>query len=169
MIQTFEIGDLVIHPQHGAGKIKGLKKLTLGNTPQKYYDIDLVTEGQLMIPVEQAADTGIRPVKNKKRFIDVLKSKPKKLADNYRKRQAAMAKKIKSGDPAEVAEALRDLAWRQHVDRLPGGDIRLLAKAKEFLVSILSVKPEFDDASANQHIDQILEEHLFQRELPSTS
>lgn len=120
-----------------------------------------------MIPIEQVEDTGIRPVKNKKHFIDVLKSKPKRLADNYRKRQAAMAAKIKSGNPIEVAEALRDLSWRQHVDRLPGGDIRLLGKAKEFLASILSVKPEFNDKSAAAHIDMVLEDYLFQRELPA--
>ncbi len=167
MEQIFEVGDLVIHPQHGAGKITGMKRLTIGDEPQSYYNIDLVTEGYLMIPVKQVDDNGIRPVRNKKRFIDVLKSKPKTLADNYRKRQAAMAKKIKSGDPLEVAEALRDLSWRQHVDRLPGGDIRLLARAKEFLVSILSVKPEFTEDSASEHIDTILEEHLFQREVPA--
>jgi len=156
----FEVGDLIIHPQHGAGKVLKVMRMDFTGEEQKYYSVELIAGDQLMIPVSQADDAGISAISGRKKFLDVLAAQPKNLANNYRERQAAVANKIKSGDPIKVAEAFRDLAWREYTDRLPGGDLRLMSRARGFLTGLLTIQPEFDKESASQRLDQILAENF---------
>lgn len=159
-------GEAIVHPSRGAGIINEIKEMTLGDTTRKYYNIALISGGTLMVPVEQAEEAGILPVSDEfETIVEVLSEKPEELNDNFRQRQARMNNLISSGNPAEVAQALRDLAWRNHCSRLSTGDLRLMSRAKSFLVSIMAVKPNLDFESAQQRLDAVITKNINSREV----
>lgn len=159
-------GDAIVHPSRGAGIINELKEMTIGDTTRQYYHIELISGGTLMIPVDQAEEAGIQPVSDEfETIVSVLSEEPEELNDNFRQRQARMNNLISSGNPAQVAQALRDLAWRNHCSRLSTGDLRLMSRAKSFLVSIMAVKPNLDFESAQQRLDMVISNNIQSREV----
>jgi len=167
MINT---GDAVVHPAHGAGILCEIKEMTIGDNTRKYYYVELISGGTLMIPMEQAGETGLRAVTDDVNTIEsILSEQPQTLTDNFRQRQALMSKLISSGNVEQVAQALRDLAWRNHCARLSTGDMRLMSRAKEFLTSIMAaVKPNLDLESAAQRLDNLIKQNFQAREMEVT-
>ncbi len=163
-------GDAIVHPSRGAGIINEIKEMTIGDATRKYYNIELISGGTLMVPIDQAEEAGIQPVSDEFEIIvEVLSDQPEELNDNFRQRQARMNNLISSGNAAQVAQALRDLAWRNHCSRLSTGDLRLMSRAKSFLVSIMAVKPNLDFESAQQRLDTLISNNIDSREVEASS
>jgi len=59
----FHIGETVVHPVYGAGKIREIKELSsLGGEEKRYYSIQLIGDPDttLMVPLEREAEVGLR-------------------------------------------------------------------------------------------------------------
>jgi RNA polymerase-interacting CarD/CdnL/TRCF family regulator len=116
---TFKIGDAVVHPIRGAGVVTDIEELRRDGGDKEYYKIELLSHvhTNLMIPVKDAAARGLRrAIRQSKlnRVWRVLRDTPDKLPADHRERQALLERRLASGDLMQVAEAVRDLAWRQH-------------------------------------------------------
>jgi CarD family transcriptional regulator len=114
----FEVGDVVVHPVRGAGVVTDIKELQRRGNSKQYYKIRLLSHARtsLMIPVKGAAARGLRrAIKESRlnRVWHVLCSSPKKLPTDYEARHELLEHKLRSGDLFQVAEAMRDLTWRQ--------------------------------------------------------
>jgi CarD family transcriptional regulator len=115
---VFEVGDAVVHPIRGAGVVTDIEELQRQGSNKAYYKIKLLSEvpTSLMIPVEEAKKIGLRyAIRQSKlnRVWSVLHSDPKKLPSNYKARYKVVESKLRTGDPLQIAEAVRDMAWRQ--------------------------------------------------------
>ena len=153
----FKKGDLVAHPSRGAGKVTDIREVRMNGSTELYYYIDLPDEGMLILPVEQADDIGLRPViGDPEALLNELSGVPTELSDNYRTRQAHVTERVYSGDPKEVARALRDLVWRGRRATLPRTDLELKAKAKQLLSSELALKLGLDCKTMSRRLDLIL-------------
>ena len=59
----FSIGDLVVHPMHGAGIIDGIIREKIAGSTQEYYVFKMPVGGLLLkIPVANSQAIGIRQI-----------------------------------------------------------------------------------------------------------
>ena len=111
--QMFSHGDVVIYPSHGVGQIKAVENQEIaGHSLQVFvisFDQDRMT---LRLPVAKAKTSGLRrpcsPTEMNK-ALTALK-KPMRLKKiSWAKRMQEYENKVNSGDPAHIAEVVRDL------------------------------------------------------------
>jgi RNA polymerase-interacting CarD/CdnL/TRCF family regulator len=113
----FEVGDRVVHPQHGVGYVSGLEEKQFEpNTPRQYYVVS-IPDTTLWVPVD-------RPVPGVRRLSvpgeleacrQVLQSAPLALKPD-RSLLGALVGQINQGTVVAHCEVVRDLAaygWRK--------------------------------------------------------
>ena len=129
-------GDQIVHPRYGAGTVVGKKKLTLEGKTRAYHIVELVgARGEVMIPVDNATNMNIRPaIEDVSIFEEVFADPPAQLSDDYRARQAKIQKQIQTREPDAMAQALRDLYWREQNEKLTAVE----TKMKSHLMKMLS-------------------------------
>ncbi|MDK6591383.1 CarD family transcriptional regulator, partial [Actinotignum timonense] len=63
-----------------------------------------------------------------------------------------------TGDIVRVAEVVRDLSRRDNEKGLSAGEKRMLAKARQILISELALARETDEEEATAQLDKVLAE-----------
>ena len=119
---TFQIKEAVVHPQYGTGVITEIKKRHIFGQGKRYYSIDLLGEPgtTVMVPVGKEESIGLRrPIAKDKvnHLWRILRAKPDDLPTDHKQRYALIEAKFQNCDFFEIAEAVRDLAWRREEKR----------------------------------------------------
>ena len=125
---SFKVGETVVYPHHGAALIEAIETRTIKGE-EKIYLVLKVAQGDLTVrvPAENVDLVGVRDVE-----------------------------KLASGDVIKVAEVVRDL-YRRDLDRgLSAGEKRMLAKAKQILVSELALAERTDEDKAGAMLEEVL-------------
>ena len=158
----FRKGDKVIYPHHGAAVIEDLTEREFLGEKKKYFVLRLAYgDLTLMVPVESTEEVGLREVVSKrevKKVLDVLREDESRMPTNWSRRYKTNIEKIRSGDVYQVAEVVRNLAIRESEKGLSAGEKRMLAKARQILVSELVFAVSVDEEKAEGMIDKVLEE-----------
>jgi CarD family transcriptional regulator len=159
-VMKFSIGDKVVHPRHGFGRIVGMKSLDLVEGFERYYVIEIHDQGLTVhVPVRQVDLLGVRPVMSRAkmaRVLATLRGRPGQLSEDYKERQARIREKLETGGPLRIAEILRDLTWLERSTRLTAADSALLARGRDFLAAEIAVVTDTEVANAKQAIDSAL-------------
>ena len=156
----FEVGETVVYPHHGAALIEKIKTRTIRGE-DKLYLVLKVAQGDLTIevPAENVDLVGVRDVVDLAgldRVFEVLRAPYTEEPTNWSRRYKANLEKLASGDVIKVAEVVRDL-WRRDQDRgLSAGEKRMLAKAKQILISELALAEKTDEEKAGVLLDEVL-------------
>ena len=96
------------------------------------------------------------PKKGVKQVFDVLRAEFVEEPTNWSRRYKANLEKLASGDVVKVSEVVRDL-WRRDQDRgLSAGEKRMLAKARQILISELALARKVDEEKASAELDKVL-------------
>jgi RNA polymerase-interacting CarD/CdnL/TRCF family regulator len=147
--------------------VTDIQRYEVDGVERRYLCIELINRGStLMIPVDKVEESGLHRLTCDLAMITaVLSRAPQELADDYRQRQARIAAKIHSGDPKLVAQALRDLVWREKEEKLSMKDEQLKEKAHTLLAGILALQPDCGDISAatqclNAIVWQAIQTHM---------
>ena len=102
---------------------------------------------------------GVRDVVDKEgrdRVFDILRAAHVEEPTNWSRRYKANLEKLHSGDVMKVSEVVRDL-WRRERDRgLSAGEKRMLAKARQILVSELALAEHTNEDKAETILDEVL-------------
>ncbi len=113
--QQFKIGDKVVYPAHNSiGTIIAISEEEIVGHNVQLYKIKFQKDNMLLhVPVDAAAESGLR-VLNSKKYIDehiisVLKSPSDKKEEAWRTYSSEYESKLNSGDLTLVAEIVRDL------------------------------------------------------------
>jgi CarD family transcriptional regulator len=171
----FKVGDAIVHPTHGAGVIVGFKDLKDNGSAIRYYKIKLLkrTNTSLMVPVQEIESHGIRHAISKKRLGQVwfvLNAAPQTLPDNYKSRHRLLEEKLDAGNILEIAEAVRDIAWRQHKSSLTDKGKQIYRRGLMLLAGELAAVQEIGLADAEAQVRAKLRESLFETiDKPSAS
>lgn len=156
----FIIGQSVIHPSHGAGKIVAFQEKELVKGFQRYYVIEFIHNRLTVhVPVRRIEQIGVRPVMPAARILGVfetLESHPLDLPDEFRMRRNAIEKQIHSGYPKQIAAAVRDLAWRETAKYLTEADKEALLEARALLITELALALEQVWELAEQRVDDAI-------------
>jgi CarD family transcriptional regulator len=157
----FDIGDKVVHPNHGAGQVTGIQEQDLLEQYHRYYVIDLTVDDRtLMIPVSKAEEIGLRSISQEAALSKVwhtLDATAKTLSGDYRERQKRIQEKLKTGDVIKVAEVIRDLSFLKREDHLTSFDTKLFERAQQFLACEVALVEGVPVNEAAQMISEILD------------
>lgn len=158
----FQPGDKVVHARHGAGVVIESRTLVYEGKEREYFCIQMNDQRHtLMIPFESIDEDELRLAMDDTDIIEeVLNAEPQELADNYRSRQATIKDKLKTRDPRELAEALRDLSWLERTHKLTNTDSRLRERVVKALARELSLRPRMSLTTARQRIQTLVKEAM---------
>ena len=157
---SFAVGDKVVYPHHGAAIIEGKEKRVFDGHKTDYFVLR-ITYGDLKvsIPVEKADEIGLREVINDEEVEEVfavLRKKEARMPTNWSRRFKNHVEKLKSGDIYQVAEVVRNLSLREADKGLSAGEKRMLARARQILVSELTFALNVDEEAAEARLDDVL-------------
>ena len=156
----FEIGDSVVYPHHGAGKVlrKEVKEV-LGES-REYLTIKILhNDMTVMVPTENAALAGLRRVIDEetvKKVLAVLQDECSEMPKNWNRRFKHNRDKIKTGDIYELAEVVRNLAIRESEKGLSTGEKQMFTRAKKILASELMYALGMDEQEVEEHLYGLL-------------
>ena len=158
---TFTVGETVVYPNHGAAVIEEIETRTIKGEDREYLVLRIVAQQDLVVrvPAMNLDLVGVRDVVDKEgleRVFDVLRAAHVEEPTNWSRRYKANLEKLHSGDVMKVAEVVRDL-WRRERDRgLSAGEKRMLAKARQILVSELALAEHTNEDKAEAILDEVL-------------
>ncbi|MGE5463196.1 MAG: CarD family transcriptional regulator [Syntrophothermus sp.] len=108
----FEIGDTVVHPQHGVGCIVKLEDREFERgTIRKYYEISMSDASTVWVGVDMP-DSGLRQLAHKNELAhcrEILLAQPEPLIEDGRVRQSKLVAQLKQGTIVTQCEVVRDL------------------------------------------------------------
>jgi len=111
------------------------------------------------VPAANLDLVGVRDVVDKDgldRVFSILREPYVEEPTNWSRRYKANLEKLHSGDVMKVSEVVRDL-WRRERDRgLSAGEKRMLAKARQILVSELALAEHTNEDKAETLLDEVL-------------
>jgi len=158
----FELGDNVVYPHHGAGKILKKENRTMLGQERVYLTIKILhNDMTVMVPSEKAAQVGLRRVIDEEtvqKVLAVLADDVSEMPKNWNRRFKHNRDKIKTGDIYELAEVVRNLAVREHQKGLSTGEKQMYTRSKKILASELMYALEMDEQEAEEHLDNLLAE-----------
>jgi CarD family transcriptional regulator len=156
----FEIGDNVVYPHHGAGKVLRKEQKDILGESREYLTIKILhNDMTVMVPTENAALAGLRRVIDEetvKKVLAVLQDECSDMPKNWNRRFKHNRDKIKTGDIYELAEVVRNLAIREHEKGLSTGEKQMFTRAKKILASELMYALEMGEDEAEAHLDELL-------------
>lgn len=148
----FQIGDKIVHPMHGAGVIDGVVSRQINGVLRDYYTLKLSVGGMtLMIPTENSAEIGVRPVVEPETIDSVLQALPGLQVEedsNWNRRYRENMLRLKSGDLLEVARVMKGLLQRESEKGLSTGERKLLHTVRQIFASEIALAEEcsYEDA-----------------------
>ena len=152
----FSIGDLVVHPMHGAGVIDDIVRERVAGTTKEYYVFKMPMGGLILkIPTENSQAIGIRKVISKAE-ADELPSIAVEHNANWNKRYQENLLRLKSGDLREVAQVIKGLMRRDTLRGLSTGERKMLHSAKQIMISELVLVLDSDYKSVEGQLDHVM-------------
>jgi CarD family transcriptional regulator len=157
---TFEVGETVVYPHHGAALIEAVETRVIKGE-ERVYLVLKVAQGdlELRVPADKVEEVGVRDVVGQEgldHVFEILRAPHTEEPTNWSRRYKANLEKLASGDVNKVTEVVRDL-WRRERERgLSAGEKRMLAKAKQILVSEVALAEKTNEDKAEAIIEEVL-------------
>ena len=156
----FDIGDKVVYPHHGAAVVERRETKEAFGKTQEYLVLRLAYgDLTLMVPADNTDGVGLREVINDEEVEEVfavLRKREARMPTNWSRRYKNHSEKLRSGDIYQVAEVVRNLSIREADKGLSAGEKRMLARARQILVSELTFALNVDEEAAETRLDEVL-------------
>lgn len=156
----FSVGDRVVHPHHGPGRIIGVERREFLDGNKLYYEIEIPTR-DLIVYLPQGAmnKIGVRPAMSRARLprvLDRLGSKPRHLPEDYKERQEEVWERLSTGRVMLLAEVVRDLVWHRERDHLTRKDTDYLTQAERRLAAEMAMVVGAEASEMEKMIEETL-------------
>jgi len=156
----YAVGDKVVHPYHGPGRIASIERREFMEEPKQYYVIEIPAQGlTLHVPRRKVDTIGVRPAMPReqlRRVLEILRSRPEHLPEDYKERQEEIGEKLKTGQPLQIAEAVRDLTWHQRDSHLTKKDTDYLDRGRKLLAAEMALVSDTEVDEARRQIEATL-------------
>ena len=135
----FSIGELVVHPMHGAGVIDNIVQERISGQVKEYYVFKMPMGGLILkIPVVNSQVIGVRGIISHEEVEALFAAIPAMVVEsntNWNKRYQENMVRMKSGDLYEVARVVKALMHRDRLRGLSTGERKMLHTAKQIMIS----------------------------------
>jgi len=156
----FSEGDLVVYPTHGVGKITAIEEQEIaGHTLNVFvvsFDKDRMT---LRVPLAKAKNSGLRRLSSRKEMdaaLAKLRGRSRAKRTMWSRRAQEYQAKIASGDPASIAEVVRDLFRNVGQPEQSYSERQIYQAALDRFVREFAAVERIDEMTATQRVEQIL-------------
>ena len=138
----YEVGQEIVYPLQGVGKITAIEERPFRDQNLLYYIIYLeVSDMTIMVPVEKADELGIRaivPKREANKALALLSEEHEPLTADWKMRYQINLDLLKSGSVRDIATVVRTLYQRSRVKELPILERRLYDSALRLLIDEIS-------------------------------
>jgi len=141
-MDTFEIGDKVVYPNHGVGIIEKISNRLVAGKFERFYLLRICSNDILvMVPTANAGDVGLRKIIERReveQLVSFLGSNQFFTQKDWKDRFKENSEKMRSGSIFHVAEVFKNLVYLSRVKPLSFREKRMLDRARFLLISELS-------------------------------
>jgi CarD family transcriptional regulator len=110
---SFKVGELVVYPAHGVGKITNVEEQEIAGIKLELYIVDFEKEKlRLKVPTNRAEQKGMRHLADRsmiEQAMKVIRGRARIKRTMWSRRAQEYDAKINSGDMIAVSEVIRDL------------------------------------------------------------
>lgn len=156
----FNIGDRIVYPMHGAGTITAIEDKEILGEIKKYYIMTMpIANIKISIPVDNIQSIGIRSVMSVEdghRVMEILRAEKTEMNSNWSQRFRDNLENLKTGDPFEIAEIVRNLQLRDMEKGLSSSEKKMLNSSKRMLTSELIIIGSMSVEEAQTMIDEAI-------------
>lgn len=158
--KNFRVGEHVVYPSHGVGKIRSIESQKIGGLPIEMFvihvDRDKLT---LHVPTKRAREIGMRSLSSEEdveKAMITLKGKPKQKKLMWSRRAQEYDQKINSGDIIQIAEVVRDLHRNDEQREQSYSERQLFESAFDRLGREIAVVSGISQDDASQKMQKVL-------------
>ena len=156
----YNIGDKVAYPMHGAGIIEAIEEREVLGEVNEYYVLRMPYDDmKVMFPTSGVAADSIRNIidtEEADRVIEYFKKFFEINTDNWNKRYRENSMHIKSGNIYETAQVVKMLMYRDKSKGLSSGERKMLASAKQILISEIVLSKNMQQQEVEELLSEIV-------------
>jgi len=156
----FATGDFVVYPTHGVGKINAVEVQEIAGHTLNVFVISFEKDRMtLRVPIGKAKGSGLRRLSTRKEMdaaLAKLKGRSKARRTMWSRRAQEYEAKINSGDPASIAEVVRDLYRNVGQPEQSYSERQIYQAARDRLVREFAAVEKIDETTAVQRVEQML-------------
>ena len=157
----FKVGEWVVYPSHGVGKLEGTETLEIADEKMEFYIISFEKSNlTLKIPKQKAVFAGMRKISSKNDLAEVfelLQHKIRKKNAMWSKRAQEYETKINSGSPVAIAQVIRELYKEGGENSLSFSEKQVYQQAMGRLAREISVIEDIDELEAVRRLEMLLQ------------
>ena len=157
---NFDVGDYVVYPKHGVGRVIELQSTDIAGMSLELYVLRFEKERMtLRVPTNKAEMVGMRKLSSDKTMqeaLATLKGKPKVKRTMWSRRAQEYEAKINSGDLVSIAEVTRDLFRADDQPEQSYSERQIFEAASSRLARELAAMEQTDEKAALVKILEIL-------------
>lgn len=156
----FAVGDYVVYPKHGVGRITEIEAQDVMGTTLELYVVNFEKERMtLRVPLNKADTVGMRKLSTKvtiQEAFTTLKGKARIKRTMWSRRAQEYEAKINSGDIVSIAEVVRDLHRNADQPEQSYSERQIYEAALGRLARELAVVEDIDEQSAMTRLEKVL-------------
>jgi CarD family transcriptional regulator len=160
---SLTVGETVIHPHHGAARVDQLEQRRLDGEEIEYVVLESpINDLTVKIPTSQVDEIGIRPCMSQERLddvIEVLEDEPTPQKGHWSRRLKRNQKRMRSGQPTELAMVVRDLTAKLARKGLSPAERRLHRSARRMLHAEMAAVVDGGPEAAEELLADALSVH----------
>jgi len=157
---SYGAGDFVVYPTHGVGKIHGIETQEIAGQSLNVFVIHFEKDRMtLRVPVGKAKNSGLRRLSTRKEMdaaLAKLKGRSRAKRTMWSRRAQEYEQKINSGDPASIAEVVRDLYRNVGQPEQSYSERQIYQAALDRLVREFAAVEKIDENTAVQRVEEML-------------
>ena len=141
--KSFQVDQKVVYPSQGVGVIKSIVQKKFKGAKIPYYVIYLeVTDMTIMVPVDKAAELGIRHAVSRDeamKALELISEDYEPIPSDWKMRYQMNLDLLKKGSIRDIASIVRSLYHRSKVKELPILERKLYDSALKLLEDEVSI------------------------------
>jgi CarD family transcriptional regulator len=157
---SFDVGDYVVYPKHGVGRVIELQQSEIAGMALELYVLRFEKERMtLRVPTNKAESVGMRKLSSDKQMgeaLQTLKGKPRVKRTMWSRRAQEYEAKINSGDLVSIAEVVRDLFRAEDQPEQSYSERQIFEAAISRLARELAAMEQVDEPTAAAKLTDIL-------------
>lgn len=154
----FTVGDKVVYPSHGVGKIEALEEKEVAGQKIHCYVLSIIgKELKIIVPVFNAKKVGLRQIiqeEEVEKVFDILRDEINNMPPKWNKRYNFNMDKIRTGSIYEIAEVFKNLTRLGRRKELSFGERKMLDSTRELIVMEIAHSKRIGTAQAESLINE---------------
>ncbi len=156
----YKVGDFVVYPTHGVGKITGEETQEIGGATLKLLVIEFEKQKMtLRVPMHRAEAAGLRNISSMEQIekaFETLKGRARTSRGMWSRRAQEYETKINSGSLISVAEVVRDLHKNVDQSERSYSERMIYESAFNRMVGELAAAQKLDTKTATDKLLEVL-------------